>query len=102
MMESYTNDTCYQSNLNKKNVLPSIDELKKYYISVARCFNANKLIFPNPSTHYIATIQSKHTYNNVIQKLKDRAMRNPGGASDKTLDHFQIEKHSQEITDFHQ
>ena len=64
----------------KPNTNPSIPQLKSYYLKQAGYFfNASDTVFFK-------------TYNRrtIIQTLKERARKNPDGASQKTLNYFKI------------
>lgn len=63
--------------------VPQISSLKTYYLSqIGRfnMFNAANRVFDNR--------YGEHHTGFVIRLLKERAQKNPGGASEKTLQHF--------------
>lgn len=60
--------------------VPSLARLKNYYLLEAGFFNASGDIFNTERT------------DKVIEKLRERAKSNPGGASEKTLEVFGIPK----------
>lgn len=60
---------------------PSLERLKSCYLSQAGFFNAGYIIF-----------NTRSTPQQVVQTLRERAERNPGGASEETLEVFGLGK----------
>jgi hypothetical protein len=65
---------------------PTIAELRKYYLSQARYFNASEVIFGD--AHLKSC--SRYKREQIISTLQNRAIENPKGASDKTCIHFRL------------
>jgi hypothetical protein len=65
--------------LSKALTISTMDEIKCYYLSQAGFFNASVKIFKE---------SERGRVSKAIDRLRDRARINPGGASEKTLDYF--------------